>query len=118
MVELIDEADVGTADAGALGVGQVRRGHAVDVDFTRVRAFEHPGDLQKRRLAGARWPDQRHRLAGPYRELGAFENVESGVALTEPARNLMQEQDRFVGLGGGRGRLHDGRGLVHRAYYS
>ena len=100
MVELIDEADVGAADAGALHVGEMRGGDRIDVDFAGVGVLEQPGDVQERRFAGAGGRDQRHRLAGPHRELGALENVERGVALAKTPADAVQEDDRMIVSGG------------------
>ena len=96
MMKLIDEADIGAPDAGALDVGHVRGGDSVDIDFAAVGVFEQAGDVQQRRFAGARRSDQRHRLAGPDRKLGALENVERGIALAKAPGDLMQEQDRLL----------------------
>jgi hypothetical protein len=54
VVKLIDEADLGAADARALGIRQRRGGGTVDIDFAAVGMFEQAGDVQERRLAGAR----------------------------------------------------------------
>ena len=67
-------------------VGQVRGGDGIDIDLAGIGMLEQAGDMQQRRFAGARRRDQRHRLAGPDRELGALENVERGVALPEMPR--------------------------------
>jgi hypothetical protein len=76
MVELVDESDLGAANARTLGVGQRRGRGAVDIDFASVRMLEQPRDVQQRRLTGARGRDQRHGLPGPHRELGTFEDFE------------------------------------------
>ena len=59
---------------------------AIDKDFAGIGMLEQAGDVQQRRFAGAGRPHQRHRLAGPDRELDALENVERGVALPETPR--------------------------------
>ncbi len=94
MVKLIDEADVGAADAGALDVAQVRGGDGVDIDFAGIGMLEQAGDVQQRRFSRSRRRDQSHRLAGPDRKLGAFENVErrsrpGGNCRLIPCRNTI-----------------------------
>ena len=94
MMELVDEADLDAADAGALGIRQARGRDLVDVDLARIRLLEQAGDVQQRRFAGARRRHQRHRLPGPDRKLGALEDVERDVALVVVPVDAMQEQDR------------------------
>ena len=96
MMKLIDEADFGAPDPGALHVGEVRGRDRVDIDFAGVGMFEQAGNMQQRRFAGAGRRDQRHRLAGPYRKLGALENVERRVALTELPADAVQEDERIA----------------------
>ena len=58
--------------------------------------FEQARDVQQRRFAGAGRPDQRHRLAGPYRELGAAQHVERRIALAELPADAVQENERLL----------------------
>ncbi len=58
--------------------------------------FEQAGNVQQRRLAGARRRDQRDRLAGPDRKLGALEDFERRGALAVGASDAVQKQDRSV----------------------
>src|SRR6266487_7011246 len=88
---LIDEADLGAADASTLGIRQRRGGGAVDIDLAAVRMLEQARDMQQRRLAGSRGRDQRDRLPRPDRELGGFEDVERGGALQVAPLDRVQE---------------------------
>ena len=65
MMELIDEADLGAADAGALGVRQPEVATPSMIDFAAVGLLKQSRDVQQRRFSGAGWRDQRHRLARP-----------------------------------------------------
>src|ERR1700677_5049525 len=96
MMGLIDEADFGAPDPGARDICQIRGRDGIDIDLAGVRVFEQAGDMQQRRFAGARRRHQRHRLAGPDAELGAFENIERRIALAELPAYAMQEDERLV----------------------
>ncbi len=91
MMELVDEAHLGAADAGAFGIRQLRGRDLVDIDFATVRVLQQAGDMQQRRFADAGRRDQRDRLAGPERKLGALEDVQrvgrpAGNAARTPCR--------------------------------
>ena len=94
VMELIDEADLGSADARALGIRERRGRNLIDIDFAAIGMLEESSDVQERRLAGAGGRYQRNRLARPDGELGAFEDVQRDVALAIVPVDLMQEQDR------------------------
>src|SRR5215813_6178091 len=97
MMRLVDETDVAAADAGTLAVIEPRGRKIGDVDLTAVLALEQAGDVQQRRLAGARRSDQRNRLTRPDRELRTLEDVERRVSLLVVALDGVQEDDgRFV----------------------
>ena len=64
VVELVDEADPLAAQAGALGIAQAVAGPPVDRDLAGAGPLQQAGDVQQRRLAGARRPDQRRDRAG------------------------------------------------------
>ena len=98
-MRLIDETHFGAADARALGVRQFRGGDAVDIDFAAVGMFEQTRDMQKRRLAGAGWRDERDRLPKPRGEFGAFEDFERGVALRIAPIDRLQKQNRMLLVG-------------------
>ena len=116
MMELIDKPTVIAANAGALRVAQRGGGDRVDIYLAGIGMFKQTGDVQKRRLAGARRRHQRHRLARPHRKLGPFENVEPRIALVKLTSDAVQEKKRmFLVIGGWRGCFTDGGFLVHRA---
>src|SRR5258706_8819524 len=94
-MELIDEADLGAAEARALGIRERGRRNLVDIDFAAIRMLEQARDVQERRLAGAGRRHQRNRLARPDGELGAFEDVERDVALAIVPVDLVQKEDRW-----------------------
>ena len=97
-------------------VGQLRGRGGVDIDLAGVGMFEQTRDVQKRRFAGAGRPDQRHRLAGPYRKLGAAQDVERRIALAELPADAVQEDERLlVIVGYRRGGLGYRGGVIHRA---
>ena len=62
---MVDEADLIASDAGPLVIGQYRGRTALDIDVAMVRMFEQAGDMQQRRLTGARGRYQRNRLLRP-----------------------------------------------------
>src|SRR3974390_2735795 len=98
MVRLVDEADLIAADAGAVGGGEDRSGAAVDVHLAVIGMLEQAGDVQQRRLAGARGRHQRDRLPRPDGELGALKHVQRFVALPVSALDIVQEQDRNLSI--------------------
>ena len=67
MMELIDEANLHAAHAGLLVVGELAAIDAVDEDLPSVGALEKSRDMEQRRFARARRPEQRDRLAGEER---------------------------------------------------
>ncbi len=95
-VRLVDEADIGPAQLGALDVGQLRGRGAVDIDLAGIRRLEQPRNVQQRRLAGARRRHQRDRLARPQRELGAVEDRQRHLALQILPLYLVEINDRYV----------------------
>ena len=65
-MELIDEADLACGAARcARRRSSSRSAWPPTIDLAGVGPFEQAGDMQQRRLAGARRRDQRHRLARP-----------------------------------------------------
>ena len=64
LMELVDEAHLGAAHAGALVVVHPGAVAAVDDDMTLVRRLQQAGDVQQRRLARTGGADEGHRLAG------------------------------------------------------
>src|SRR4051812_1457909 len=104
MVKLVDEADLGAADTGALGIRERRGGGAVDIDLAVFGMLQQAGDMQQRRFAGAGRRDQRNRLAGPDRKLRTTQNVERGRPLRVATLDRVQE-DRGLLLAGSRARV-------------
>ncbi len=100
MVELVDEADLDAADAGALGIGQPGRRLAADIDLARVLVLQQAGDVQQRRLAGAGRRDEGDRLPLPDHEIGAAQDVERVLALRVAALDALQPEH---GVHGGTG---------------
>lgn len=47
-MKLVDEADLGTPDTCALGIGQRTALDTVDVDFAAVGPLEQSGNVQER----------------------------------------------------------------------
>src|SRR3982074_2790197 len=107
-MELVDEADIAAADARTLAIGHPRSGNLVDIDLAGIGMLEQAGDMQERRLAGARRRDQRHRLARPAREVAPLEYIERHVALTIMPVDAVEKEDRRVFRAGG-GRRRDTR---------
>ena len=95
-VRLVDEADIGAPDLGALDVGQLRGRRARDIDLAVVGALQQARDMQQRRLAGARRRHQRHRLPRPQRKLGAVEDGQRRLALRVLAFYLVEIDDRYI----------------------
>src|SRR5437764_3792963 len=95
-MELINEANLGSADARALGIRERRGRNLINLNFAAIRMLEEASDVQERRLAGAGGCYQRNGLARPDGELGAIEDVQRDVALAIVPIDLMQEQDRRV----------------------
>src|ERR1700758_4003115 len=96
MVELVDESDFSATNLGARTVGKLGSCCAVDVDLAGVRMFEQAGDVQQRRLASSRRPDQSHRLTGPDRQFGPVEDLEHRFSLPVPSLDGMDEQGRIL----------------------
>ncbi len=63
MMELIDEPYLHAAHAGLLVVGELAALDAVDDHGALVGTLQQPGDMEQRRLAGARRSEQRDGLA-------------------------------------------------------
>src|SRR5262249_49713010 len=93
-MELINESNLGAADAGALRIGERRRGDLIHVYVAAVGMLEEARNMQERRLACSGRRHQSDRLPGPNRKLGAFENFKGDVALPIMPIHCMQIQDR------------------------
>src|SRR5215510_801442 len=93
MMELVDEADLGAADARALGIRELRRRDLVDIDLAGIRVLEQPGDMQERGFAGPGRRHQGNRLPRPDRELRPFEDFQHHVALAVMPIDPMQKED-------------------------
>src|SRR5207253_1759599 len=95
-VLLIDEADVGSPDLGAVDIGQLRGRRAADIDLAVVGALEQARNVQQRRFARPRRRYQRHRLPRPQRKLGAVEDRQRRLALRVLAFYLVEINDRYI----------------------
>ena len=89
LVELVDEAHRAAPHARTLRIAQARAVDAVDDDAPAVGRLEQAGDVQQRRLARTRRPDQRHRLARIERGRRAPQHGDLAVALAEGAAQVL-----------------------------
>ena len=96
VMELIDEADLRPAQRRAALLVHRRGRMAADMDLAGVLPFEQAGDVQQRRLAGARRRDQRHRLAGLQRQLGAVAALRSSSRRGRSGARSLEPQHRLV----------------------
>ena len=94
MVELIDEADLGAAHAGALAVAELDAIDAVDDHGAAVGAFEQTCDVEERRLPRSRGAEQRHGLAGIKRGGRALEHLDDARALGVRALQVLKVERR------------------------
>src|SRR5579883_1699776 len=101
VVELVDEAEIAAADAGARIVAQLPAGNAADHHLAAIRPLEEAGDMEQRGFAGARGADKGHDLAGAHGERYAAQHLEGGVALAVGAHDLPELERRRLGLDGG-----------------
>ena len=81
LVELVDEADVGAADARCARRRQPRGGAAVDVDLARVRRSSRPAMCSSVDLPAPDGPTSATDWPGQTLELGALAGLERRVAL-------------------------------------
>ena len=77
---LEDEADVVAAHAGELALGAAVDALAGDLDGAGLGAVERAEEVQERRLARARAPDDGHELARAHLDGGAVEHAAGGAA--------------------------------------
>src|SRR6476619_1491719 len=96
VMELIDEADLVAAHARALGVAELDAIDAVDHHGAAVRPFEETGDMEQGGLAGARGPEQRHRLARIKRRGRALQHLDEAGALRVSALQPVEMQSRSL----------------------
>ena len=94
MVELIDEADLRAAHAGALAVAELDAIDAVDHHGAAIGAFEQSGDVQQRRLPRPRGPEQGNGLAGIKRGGRALEHFDDAGALGVSALQVLKVERR------------------------
>ena len=80
VVGLEDEADVVAAHAGQLALGAPVQAAADDLDGAGLGPVERAEQVQQRRLARARAPDDGHELAGARLDGGAVEHAPRGAA--------------------------------------
>ena len=79
---------------GALAVAEPGAVVTVHVHLAAVCGFQQSGDVQQRRLAGARRPHQCHRLPRIKIGAGALEHVDLAVALAKHALQFAQLENR------------------------
>ena len=84
---------------GALGVRQRRGRGAVDIDLAGVGMFEQARDVQQRRLAGARWRDQRDRSRRATPQARAVQDLQGRGTLRVAPLDRVQEDRRLLVLG-------------------
>ena len=77
---LEDEADVAPAHAGELALGASVQAAADHLDRARLGPVEGAEQVQQRRLARARAPDDGHQLARAHLDGGAVEHAPGGAA--------------------------------------
>ena len=94
MVELIDEADLRAAHAGALAVAELDAIDAVDHHGAAVGAFEQTCDVEQRRLPRSRGPEQGNGLAGIERGRRALEHFDDAGALGVSALQVLKVERR------------------------
>ena len=94
MMELIDEAERAAAQQGAVLVGQSAAVAVPDHHRAAIRPLQQPGDMQHRRFAGARRPDQRDDLAGVERQIDAVQHGDRDRALAEGLAHRAQFERR------------------------
>ena len=87
---LEDDADVLAAECRELVLGQTRQFLAGNLDHALVGTLEPGEHHQKRRLAGAGWPDDADRFAPRDVEIEALQNMHGAMAATEGQMNVSQ----------------------------
>lgn len=96
MVELVDEADLDTADRGALLVGQAVAITPANLHLAAIRVFQKACEMQEGRFAGAGRCDERDDLAGSQFEIGALEDRQFGIAFAVVTFYARELQDGFA----------------------
>ena len=91
---LVNETDFVAPDRGSLGFRQVAARLAIDFDLAAVGPLQEAGQMQKRRLAGARRPDQGDDLARRDPGRGAAQDLQPRLPLHEGAFYSLQGEGR------------------------
>src|SRR6188508_2325951 len=94
MVELVDEADLRAAHAGALTVAELHAIDAVDHHGAAIRTFEQSCDVEQRRLPRPRGPEQSNSLTGVKRRGRALEHLDDARALGISALQVLKVKRR------------------------
>ena len=94
MVELVHETEGRPPQQRSAFVRQAAAFLAGDAHRAAIGPLQQSGQMQQGRLAGARWPDQRHQLARPQRQIDAVEHGQLDPALAEHAPHPGQLQHR------------------------
>ena len=94
MVELINEADLRAAHAGALTVAKLDAIDAVDHYGAAIGAFKQSGDVEERRLPRPRGAEQGNCLAGIKRGGRALEHFDDAGALGVSALEVLKVERR------------------------
>src|SRR3546814_20458852 len=96
-MKLEDEADIGPAHRAEHVVAQPGAGLAGEQVLPRIGPIEEAGDLEQRRLAGARGSDEGDDLTGHTPEIGGAPEVERLAALGVTTQPAAQKREALLG---------------------
>ena len=99
-MELIDEAEGAAAQQGAVLVGQRAAIAALDQHRAAIRPLQQAGDMQHRRFAGPRRPDQGDNLAGLECEVDAVQHRQLDAALAKYLAHAAHFENLAIGSPG------------------
>jgi hypothetical protein len=112
VVELKDEADVAAPEAGEHAVGGAAELEVAKAERAAGGHVQPTQDVEKRRLAGARGPEQHHELAGVQVQAGAAQRHHLDLPHGIDPREVAGGEDHRPrgGTDASSGRERDGRG--------
>src|SRR5690606_19130496 len=90
MMELVDEADLVAAYRRPPVIRKPAAGLTVHDHLARIRPLQEAGNMQQRRLAGARRGDKRDHLALVQLEIGTVQDRQFPRSLNEMALDLLK----------------------------